>query len=45
MNLRFIYKAGRFVLQQQYHPFDMDAHEQEWRDVKLDNPEDVPKQP
>lgn len=35
MNLRFVLRDGKRILQQMYYPVDWNTHEEVWRDVML----------
>ncbi len=35
MNLRFVLRDGKRILQQQFYPNNWDTHKEVWRDVEL----------
>lgn len=35
MNLRFVLRDGKRILQQQFYPEDWDTHNDVWRDIEL----------
>lgn len=40
VNLRFVMREGKRILQQLHCPYDWDKHKEEWRDVPLDESPD-----